>query len=205
MGISDKLAELNRDRFLAFSTPFDLDNARAAAYFFAGDTYMGLDAESMTDNDMEFAQGHLGILSGLYGLLRPLDLIQPYRLEMGTRLQNPKGDDLYQFWGTKIAQAINLKLNESEEKVLINLASKEYFRSVDTKKIKAKIITPVFKEERNGKLKIISFNAKRARGMMARYIIDNRLLNPESIKSFCQDGYRFNAELSDDTNWVFTR
>ena len=205
MGISDRLASLNVQRFQAFSTPFTEKNAKPAIHFFAGDTYVGLAASTMEPEDIEYAQLHLGILSGLYGLLRPKDLMQAYRLEMGTKMSNARGKNLYEFWGKKITSKINLYIADQKEKVLINLASNEYFSSIQTEHLTAKVITPVFKEERNGKLKIISFSAKRARGTMARYIINNRIDKAEEIKKFTEDGYLFQDKLSDDGNWVFVR
>ena len=205
MKISDNLAELNYARFQAFSTPFTKDNAKQAVLAFNGDTYTGLDAGTMNAKDLDFAQKHLGILSGLYGLLKPLDLMQPYRLEMGTRLANPRGKDLYAFWGDSIAEAINKAVKADDEPVLVNLASNEYFKSVRAKKLIPNVITPVFKEVKNGEPKIISFMAKRARGMMARYIIDERLTKPEGMKNFDIGGYTYREALSTDSNWVFTR
>ena len=205
MGISDKLATLNVQRFKSFSTPFTPDNAKPAVLMFAGDTYVGLDATSLTEKDLEYAQQHLGILSGLYGLLRPKDLMQAYRLEMGTKMKTKRGGNLYSFWGDKITQQINAHLKSHEKKAVINLASKEYFSSVHEDKLLGTVITPVFKENRNGKLKIISFSAKRARGTMARYIIKNRIEEPEGLLSFREDGYRYQQDLSDEQNWVFVR
>lgn len=205
MKISDKLANLNVERFQQFTTPFTTNNSGPAIHSFAGDTYVGLDAATMTSEDINYAQNHLGILSGLYGLLRPKDLMQPYRLEMGTSLKNPRGKNLYAFWGERITQEINQHITVQNHKVLINLASTEYFSSIITNALKAKVITPVFKEERNGVLKIISFSAKRARGMMARYIIDHRLTKCEDLEQFNKDGYSFQADLSDEANWVFVR
>jgi uncharacterized protein len=205
MGISDKLAELNVKRFQEFSTPFTTVNAKPAIHFFAGDTYIGLNSSTMDDADIEFAQMHLGILSGLYGLLRPKDLMQAYRLEMGTKMKNGRGKNLYEFWGERITKQINKHLNDQKEATIINLASKEYFSSVAVEKLVGKVITPIFKERRKGILKIISFSAKRARGSMARYIILNRIENCDDIKKFSEDGYVFTKELSDEHNWVFVR
>ena len=205
MGISDKLATLNVDRFQQFSTPFTEENAKPAIHFFAGDTYVGLNAKTMSAEDIDYAQEHLGILSGLYGLLRPKDLIQAYRLEMGTKMKNKRGKNLYEFWGAKIAQEINTYTKKHSEQVVINLASNEYFSSVQVKELLGTVITPIFKEKRNGTLKIISFSAKRARGTMARYIIENRIENSSDLKKFNEDGYLFNSELSDEHNWVFVR
>lgn len=203
MGISSKLGKLNYDRYQAFQLPFQAENSSPAIHSFAGDTYVGLQADDFSEEDIQFADQHLGILSGLYGVLRPSDWMQAYRLEMGTKLANARGKDLYQFWGQKISARINQFLQE--EDYLINLASTEYFKSVDSEQIKSQIITPVFKELRNGKYKIISFSAKRARGMMARYIIKNRISNIEELKNFTEDNYRFQEELSSKNEWVFTR
>ncbi|MDQ2076949.1 peroxide stress protein YaaA [Marinimicrobium sp. ABcell2] len=205
MGISDKLGVLNYDRFAQWQPPFHLDNAKQALFAFKGDVYTGLAAESFDAGDIEFAQEHLRILSGLYGLLQPLDLIQPYRLEMGTRLANPRGKDLYQFWGDRITQAINTQLSTFTSPVVINLASNEYFKSVRPRKLEAPVITPVFKDWKNGRYKIISFYAKKARGMMSAYLIKNRLTDAEALKDFGDGGYSYNGELSTATDWVFTR
>ena len=202
MGISEKLALLNHDRFQTMDLTAKDQNPAVA--LFAGDTYVGLDAASMDDADLTYAQDHLRILSGLFGLLRPLDKIQPYRLEMGTRFENPRGGNLYQFWGGKIAAQLNAS-DQSENPVVVNLASQEYFKAIDRKTLRAQIITPNFKEWRNGKLKIISFSAKRARGMMARFIIRNRIKNPDEIKAFNVSGYSYSPEHSEGDNWVFTR
>lgn len=205
MKISDNLAELNYARFQNFSTPFTTDNSKQAVLAFNGDTYTGLDAATMKSADLKFAQKHLGILSGLYGLLKPLDLMQPYRLEMGTRLKNNRGKDLYAFWGESITDAINEAVKSTKNPVLVNLASNEYFKSVKTKTLVPHILTPVFKEIKNGEPKIVSFMAKRARGMMARYIIDERLTDPEGMKDFTVGGYTYREALSTESNWVFTR
>lgn len=203
MGISPKLGQLNYERYQDFSLPFQGDNSSPAIYSFAGDTYVGLQASDFSLEDIQFADSHLGILSGLYGLLRPSDWMQAYRLEMGTKLESSRGKNLYQFWGDKITRRINQFLQE--EDCLVNLASTEYFKSVDQKQIGARILTPVFKELRKGQYKIISFSAKRARGMMARYIIKNRISDPESLKDFAEDNYRFDPDLSSENEWVFTR
>jgi uncharacterized protein len=205
MKISDKLATLNFQRFQKFSTPFTEKNSGPAINTFAGDTYVGLNASTMTAEDVDYAQNHLGILSGLYGLLRPKDLMQAYRLEMGTSLQNPRGKNLYAFWGDKITMEINQHIKAQNHTALINLASNEYFSSINQGALRAKLITPVFKEERKGVLKIISFSAKRARGTMARYILDHRLKKFQELKEFNRDGYTFKEELSDQGNWVFVR
>lgn len=205
MNISDKLAGLNAARFASWSLPFDTENAKQAVLAFNGDVYAGLDAQSLSDADLEFAQNNMRILSGLYGLLRPLDLMQPYRLEMGTKLSNPKGNDLYAFWGLDITEKLNNNLQGQPEKVLINLASNEYFKSVKKKQLNARIITPVFKDAKNGEYKMISFYAKKARGLMARYIIQNKITDHNQIKDFDLAGYQYSTLLSSDDQWVFTR
>jgi uncharacterized protein len=201
MSLSDKLGALNFERFQAWQTPFTEDNARAAILAFKGDVYQGLDADSMSDDDLRWAQDHLRILSGLYGLLRPLDLMQAYRLEMGTKFTNTRGANLYQFWGDIITQ----QLNKTGSSVLVNLASNEYFKSVHKKDIDAQIITPVFMDKKNDTYKIISFYAKKARGLMSSYIIRNRITEAEQIKHFDTDGYSYNAALSEADQWVFVR
>ncbi len=205
MSISDKLAGLNAARFGEWQLPFTPANAKPAAQAFQGDVYTGLEAASFSDDDNAFAQRHLRILSGLYGLLRPLDLIQPYRLEMGTRLPNPAGKDLYAFWRDTLTPALDQAIAESGSKVLVNLASNEYFKSIDTKRIDARIITPVFKDEKNGQFKIISFYAKKARGLMAAWMIRERLNDPEALTQFDVAGYAFNPAMSDGDTLVFTR
>ena len=205
MGISDKLSQLNVARYQSWSTPFNLDNAKQACLAFKGDVYTGLDAQTLNEKQLLFAQKHLKILSGLYGLLRPLDLMQPYRLEMGTRFSNHRGKDLYQFWGDLITNQLNHELSTRKKPVLINLASNEYFKVVQSGKINGQIITPVFKDWKNGKYKIISFYAKKARGLMCRYVIDNNTDAPETLKDFDYGGYAFNEAMSSQTEWVFTR
>lgn len=205
MSISDKLGTLNYDRFAQWQPPFDLNNAKQALFAFKGDVYVGLAAETLQEGDLEFAQEHLRILSGLYGLLSPLDLIQAYRLEMGTRLANPRGKDLYQFWGGRITEAINAQLKRLENPLVVNLASNEYFKSVQKKNLAAPVITPVFKDWKTDRYKIISFYAKKARGMMSAYLLKNRLTDAEGLKGFDEDGYRYNSGLSNATEWVFTR
>ncbi|WP_027329719.1 peroxide stress protein YaaA [Marinimicrobium agarilyticum] len=205
MGISDKLGQLNYDRYQQWHTPFTADNAKQAALAFKGDVYTGLDAERFKAGDFSFAQQHLRILSGLYGLLRPLDLIQPYRLEMGTRLGNPRGANLYDFWGERLTAAINEQLKALKQPAVVNLASNEYFKAVKPKALTAPLVTPVFKDWKNGQYKIISFYAKKARGLMAAYAIENRIKSAEDLKAFDRDGYGFNAGLSTDKQWVFTR
>lgn len=205
MKISDKLGTLNYMRFNDWKTPFSMNNAKQALLAFKGDVYTGIDAESFSNQDLKFAQKHLRILSGLYGVLRPLDLIQAYRLEMVTRFENKRGKDLYEFWGSKITDQINKDIKASKSKTLINLASNEYFKSLQADAINAEIIVPVFKDYSKGKYKIISFFAKKARGLMSAYIIKNGLKDPEAIKAFNIDGYKFYKSESSDTNWVFQR
>ena len=205
MGVSQKIAELNTQRFMNWQTPFNKKNAKQALLAFKGDVYTGLNAETFTEDDFEFAQRHLRILSGLYGVLRPLDLIQPYRLEMGTKLANEKGKNLYEFWDKKPAQALNKQLSNLGADTVINLASNEYFNAVDKLSLSAKIITPVFKDYKNGKYKIISFYAKKARGLMSAYIIKNKLQKPSQIKNFNVDGYYFESKGSTDNEWLFLR
>ncbi|MEQ9348234.1 MAG: peroxide stress protein YaaA [Thalassospira sp.] len=205
MGISENLADLNYQRFQHFSRPFDRTNAKPAIFAFRGDTYIGLDADTMKATDIDWAEKHFRMLSGLYGLLKPRDLMQPYRLEMGTRLSNPRGKDLYAFWGDKIAEEINSLTDGHKDRSLINLASNEYFKSVKTKLLTGSVITPVFKEVKGGAAKVVGFSAKRARGMMARYMIDHRLENPQDLKKFTKDGYCYQDDLSTETEWVFTR
>ncbi|MCH9745738.1 MAG: peroxide stress protein YaaA [Proteobacteria bacterium] len=201
MSISEKLATLNYTRFQDFSTPFNFNNAKQALLAFKGDVYNGIDAPNLSKKDLTFAQDNLRMLSGLYGVVRPLDLIAPYRLEMGTKLANPRGKNLYEFWGSKISEL----LNEDESEVIINLASNEYFKGIDKKTLKPKIINIVFKEFKGDKYKIIGIYAKRARGLMVQYIIKNRIQNSQDLKSFAMEDYRFKEELSDSTTWVFTR
>ena len=201
MSISEKLATLNYTRFQDFSTPFNFNNAKQALLAFKGDVYNGIDAPNLSKKDLTFAQDNLRMLSVLYGVVRPLDLIAPYRLEMGTKLANPRGKNLYEFWGSKISEL----LNEDESEVIINLASNEYFKGIDKKTLKPKIINIVFKEFKGDKYKIIGIYAKRARGLMVQYIIKNRIQNSQDLKSFAMEDYRFKEELSDSTTWVFTR
>ncbi|AFJ48406.1 peroxide stress protein YaaA [Shimwellia blattae] len=205
MGISDKLASLNATRFHDWQPDFTPDNARQAILAFKGDVYTGLQAETFSDADFDFAQRHLRMLSGLYGVLRPLDLMQPYRLEMGIRLENPQGKDLYSFWGDVITTTLNSALQEQGDDVVINLASDEYFRAVKPAKLQGRIIKPVFLDEKNGKFKVISFYAKKARGLMSRYIIQNRLTSPQQLTGFDSDGYGFDAAASTDSELVFKR
>lgn len=205
MKVSDKIAGLNVARFAQWSPEFNFDNARQALFAFKGDVYTGLEANSLSEDEIEYAQSHLRMLSGLYGLLKPLDLMQPYRLEMGTRLANPRGSNLYQFWGDIITDKVNDALQAQGDDWLINLASNEYFKAVKTKNVKGKIITPVFKDCKNGTYKVISFYAKKARGMMARYIIENRVNDLDALKAFDTAGYYFVTAESTATELVFKR
>jgi cytoplasmic iron level regulating protein YaaA (DUF328/UPF0246 family) len=205
MSISQKLGELNHARFHDWHLPFTADNAKQAVLAFKGDVYTGMNAESFSASDFEHAQQHLRILSGLYGLLRPLDLIQPYRLEMGTQFANLRGKNLYEFWGMQLTEALNQELSQYDEKVLINLASNEYWSAVKPKQLAGNVITPIFKDTKNGKQKIISFYAKKARGMMSAFIIQNKIERADEIKQFDIAGYRFEPKQSTATEWVFTR
>lgn len=205
MKISDKLAILNAERFSSFEFPFTLENSRPAMYAFNGDVYTGLDAKSLDEKAVTFAQSHLRILSGLYGMLKPLDLMQPYRLEMGIKLKVDDKTTLYQYWSDTITAELNNSLKAQGDKVLVNLASNEYFSSVKPKLLDATIVTPTFKDEKNGKFKIISFYAKKARGLMARYIIDQQIDSIEGLKAFDADGYQYNAAESSAENLVFKR
>ena len=205
MGISPQLASLNFHRFQDWKLPFETTNSRPAVLAFTGDVYQGLQATSLTEAQFDFAQGHLRILSGLYGLLRPLDLIQPYRLEMGTRFENTQGKNLYAFWGSQINQQLTKDLHQSGSNVLINLASNEYFKAVNAKQLLADVITPVFKDYKKGQYKVVSFYAKKARGLMTAYIIKNAINAPEAIKNFNVNGYYFSPEFSNETEWVFLR
>ena len=209
MSISDDLAQLNakRNQDWAWSTnsPFTGDNAKPAGYLFDGDVYSGLDMYQMDKDTAIYVNEHLGILSGLYGVLKPLDLIQPYRLEMGTKLKNDRGDNLYEFWGEEVTKTINARMADSEDKVLINLASNEYFKVIKKKALNAVIITPRFEDEKNGHYKVISFYAKKARGLMVKYAADNKLTNAEQLKQFDLAGYYYVDELSDDKTWTFRR
>ena len=205
MGISPKLADLNSNRYHNWSLPFTADNAKQSVLAFKGDVYAGLDADNLSADDLQFAQAHLRILSGLYGVLKPLDLMQPYRLEMGTKLKNRRGKDLYDFWDDRINKILNDELAGQDSPVLVNLASNEYFKSVQPESLNARIVTPTFKEARNGDYKFISFTAKKARGLMSRYIIRNRLAEPDDLRGFDLEGYRYNDALSDTDSPVFTR
>ncbi|PID48972.1 MAG: hypothetical protein CR991_08965 [Proteobacteria bacterium] len=196
MKISDPLASLNASRFASWQRPFDTDNAKAAIFAFKGDVYEGLQADTLDAASLDYAQAHLRILSGLYGILRPKDLMQAYRLEMGTKLQNVRGKDLYAFWGTRITEMLNQDLAESGSDMVINLASQEYFKSVQPKQLQARIITPIFKDWRKGQYKIISFYAKRARGLMARYLLQERIDSLDGLLEFEAEAYAYQADLS---------
>ena len=205
MSISDPLASLNAGRYAEWALPLQPGKAKQAVLAFNGDVYEGLDAPSLAPDDLAFAQGHLRILSGLYGVLRPLDLMLPYRLEMGTRLANARGKDLYAFWGEKIVEALNAAALATKASALVNLASEEYFRSVRVKKLAVPVIQPVFEDWSSGKYKVVSFYAKRARGLMARYAIRQRLVEPLGLQAFAEEGYAFAASVSDAGRWVFRR
>lgn len=205
MKLSDKLADLNYCRYQNFSTPFTTANAKQAAYTFRGDTYVGLDADTLREDDWLYAQDHLRILSGLYGLLRPLDLMQPYRLEMGTGLVNDRGEDLYDFWGTLLSNKCNEIVKIHKDKTIISLASNEYIKAMNKKSLDVPFITCHFKEIKDGKPKVIGLFAKRARGMMARHMIQNRIETPEGLKDFDGGGYQFSSQQSTETDYVFVR
>ena len=205
MDLSDDLARLNRDRFRAFADQPTKDTTRPALYAFAGDTYLGFDAGSLDAEGRARAQSHMRILSGLYGILRPMDTIQPYRLEMGSRLKTRRGKSLYDFWGTHISKALNAVADDTGSEVLVNCASQEYFGAVDQKALKPTVITPQFHELKNGTPKIVSFFAKKARGSMARFIIENRVTDPEGLKDFDLGGYRFSGTSSDGQTLNFQR
>lgn len=205
MGLSDKLAQLNVDRFAGFAPESTPENAKPAAFMFDGDTYAGLEAPTMDGDALRWAQSHLRILSGLYGLLRPLDAIQPYRLEMGSKLANDKGKNLYEYWGDKLSAALNDVATEAGTDVLVNCASTEYFGAVDMSALNLRVITPVFMEEKAGQAKIVSFYAKKARGAMARFICENRLTDPEALKEFDTGGYRYQPDSSEPDRPVFLR
>ena len=205
MSISPKLAEVNYQRFQDWHANFTPDNARQAILAFKGDVYEGLHVEDFTDKDLSFAQSHLRILSGLYGVLRPLDLIQPYRLEMGIRLKNGHNSNLYQFWGDKLTDYLNKELAQSATPTLINLASNEYFKAIKAKQLKASIIQPIFLDKSKGEFKVISFYAKKARGLMSRFIIKNNINQSNDIKSFNLEGYQFDSKRSTELEWFFIR
>ncbi|MBY5987385.1 peroxide stress protein YaaA [Roseovarius atlanticus] len=201
MGISDDLAKLNADRFRDFGK----QEKKPAALAFAGDTYQGLEAGSLDTDELDWAQDHLRILSGLYGLLRPLDNIEPYRLEMGSRLKTEKGKSLYDYWGDRLSKALNRQAKETGSKTLVNCASQEYFGAVDRDALKLRVITPTFLDTKNGEAKVISFFAKKARGAMARFIVQNRLTDPDSLKDFDSGGYRYDADRSTEDEPAFIR
>ena len=201
MSISPALAELNAERFAAFGT----QPVKAAALAFAGDTYLGLEAPTLDEDEMAWAQTHLRILSGLYGVLRPMDAIEPYRLEMGSKLKTEKGTSLYEYWGARLAEALNSQAQATGSQALVNCASQEYFGAVDRDALAVPVITPVFKEIKDGKARIVSFFAKKARGAMARHIVQNRLSDPAELKGFSAGGYRYAADASDDATMVFLR
>ena len=205
MDISPKLSELNFQRFQEWSVPFSPENSWQAVLMFNGDVYQGMKAETFTAEEFDTAQNNLRILSGVYGLLKPLDLIQAYRLEMGTPVAIARKKNLYEFWKAKITARLREDLSQSNQNILINLASSEYFSAIDTKKLKARIITPSFKEYKDGQYQMVSFYAKRARGLMSRFIIQNQISDPEEIKAFVDEGYYFNNQLSKADNWLFTR
>lgn len=205
MSISENLAQLNAERFAGFEAVSTADNAKQAAFAFAGDTYQGLEAGSLDTDEVAWAQDHLRILSGLYGVLRPLDKIQPYRLEMGSRLKTQRGKSLYEYWGDTLSKALNEQAENVSTKTLVNCASQEYFGAVDLKALNLRVITPVFMEVKAGEAKIVSFYAKKARGAMARYMITQRLTKPDDLKSFDTGGYRFDTNMSEEDRWVFLR
>ncbi|TQV75154.1 peroxide stress protein YaaA [Aliikangiella marina] len=205
MKLSDKLATLNFDRFQSFKPPFTPENARQALLAFRGDVYQGLDADTLSSDDFKYAQKHLRILSGLYGILKPLDLIQPYRLEMGTKFANDAGKNLYEFWGDTLNNHLQKELKKQAQPIIVNLASNEYFKAVKEKDMPYRIITPVFKDFKNGQYKILSFFAKKARGLMTRFIIQNQIDDPEGLKAFNLDGYKFDKKSSTDDSLVFLR
>lgn len=205
MSISKPLAELNHQRYLDWEPHFSPENSKQAVLAFKGDVYLGLEAETFTEEDFEFAQNHLRILSGLYGILRPLDLIRPYRLEMGIRLPVRRKKNLYEFWNTRLTDAVNEVLEGMEEKTLVNLASNEYFNAIQPAKVNGTVVSPVFKDWKNGDYKIISFFAKKARGRMSSWMIRHRVDRVEALKDFDLDGYGYAEDLSDEKNWVFTR
>lgn len=205
MGISAKLAQLNYERYQAWKVPFKNNDALTAVFAFRGEVYNGIDIDSFTKEDLEYTNNHLRILSGLYGILKPMDAILPYRLEMGTKLKISTYSNLYEYWGDKITHHINRELKQSAESTIINLASNEYFKVISTKKLKANTITPTFMEQKNGKYKVISIYAKKARGLMTTYILKNRISQVEDIKHFVADGYNYNDNLSDNSKFVFTR
>ncbi|MCB2220022.1 MAG: peroxide stress protein YaaA [Bacteroidetes bacterium] len=205
MNINPKLTQLNYERYQEWYVPFGSANAQEAVLTFKGEVYNGLKAESLSEKDLHFAQKKLRILSGLYGLLKPMDLIQPYRLEMGIKWKTRKWKNLYEFWGDQLTDALNKQMQDQHDKVLVNLSSNEYFEAIDAEKLSCRIITPVFKDFHNGVYKFMTAYGKKARGMMARYIIQQQIDEPDALKLFDDEGYYFNDTLSKGDNWVFTR
>jgi hypothetical protein len=205
MGISERLADENHERYQQWRRPFSIDNAKQAVLAFRGDVYDGVDADSMSADDLDYAQDHLRILSGLYGVLRPLDLMRPYRLEMGTPLATKRGEDLYAFWGERITESLNEAMRAAETDLLVNLASNEYFKAVDPKKIDGRIITPAFKQRKGDDVRTVALYSKQARGSMANYLITKRIEDLSKLKRFRRDGYRYDADLSSDDAPVFVR
>ena len=205
MKISDNLAQLNKDRFDEWSQPFNQDNSKQAILAFDGGVYSGLSAHEFSENDLDFAQKHLRILSGLYGILKPLDLIQPYRLEMGINLRNEKGKNLYEFWSSDITKNLNNTLKEQKNPIILNCASNEYFNVIDKNALEGKVLNTIFKEKRNGELKFISFNAKKARGLLAKFVINNGIDSKEGVKEFNLEDYKFDSKISEENTFVFTR
>lgn len=205
MKLSANLAQLNYERYQMWQQPFTPENAKQSVLAFKGDVYQGMKPETFSESDFDQAQKRVRILSGLYGMLRPLDLMQPYRLEMGTQMPNPRGKNLYEFWGSKLSEKINKLIEDHHYKGLVNLASGEYYKAVDEKALKYPVITPVFKEEKNGAYKTIGIHAKKARGMMTRYIIQQQVYNPEELKGFTQGGYSYSESLSSGNQMVFIR
>lgn len=205
MHISDNLATLNLDRYKRFSKEYTAENSKSAIMAFKGDVYTGLEAETLSSEALDFTNANVRILSGLYGLLLPFDRMQPYRLEMGTRLENKKGTNLYHYWGDTISKALNKELKSQDSEIIVNLASNEYFKAVDKKKLNAKIINIDFREDKDGEYKFVSFFAKKARGTMTRYIVENKITNPQDLRGFDYDGYRFEEELSAEDKLLFVR
>lgn len=205
MGISEPLAALNVARFASFRTPFTPDNARQAIRMFAGDTYAGFDAPTLTPEDLVYAQDHVAILSGLYGVVRPLDLVQPYRLEMGTKLATDQGSNLVAFWGDRIAKRLRAQLRGHADRTLVNLASHEYVSAVDRDALGVRVVTPVFQDIKDGKARTLGMFAKHARGAMARFLVQHRVEEAEALQAATPDGYRYVPELSDETTWVYQR
>jgi len=205
MGVSEKIADLNHQRFMNWGEPFNFSNAKQALLAFKGDVYIGLDANTLDEDQLAYAQQHLRILSGLYGVLRPLDMMQPYRLEMGLKFNNPGGTDLYAFWGSELTSSINRQMKKIKSRVLLNLASNEYFKALQPAEMNAEVITPVFKDEKNGKYRVMSFYAKQARGQMARYVIEKQLSDPAQLKKYRCGGYRYSSAESTADRMVFLR